>query len=394
MSINDQDGRVELIRSKDRYLSFYNTDPENTRIIEKLAEIYAQLGEKEEAENLYGKLLATDPDNPTFLFSLSNLLMSQARYQKAEKLLDQLINNGQKNQAIYYNLAYIYIETKRYNEAIELLQNKVNTEELPEANLLLARAYHHIHNIEEAIIVGKQAVKDTPENPQALGALALSYFDHGDYSEAITLSEKALFLDNANHQAKIILSGIAIEEQRFDDAKEHLDDIVKQHPNSGRGWFSLGLSHMATQQFDLAIEYIEKSLTLMPDFLGGYNTLAWAYISKNDLISAEKCLNRANAIDANLGDTHGGLAVVSALKGDIKNCKKNILIARRLDKNSFSAAFAQVLLENLRGNNDKADETMKNILNSQVIIGSQQQPTSLFDIAKKSLDKIEQASKK
>jgi tetratricopeptide (TPR) repeat protein len=383
------DNKTTLLESKKRYLSFHETDPGNVKIIEQLAEICVLLGEKAEAERLYGNLLKVDSENPNYNFALSSLYISQAQYQKAEILLEQLLKNGHHAQGIYYNLAYVKLETHQYDEAIYLLENQLQLEELPESVALLARAYHHTNDLEKAIELGTLAVLNTPDDPYKIGSLALSYFDYGNYEKATYWAQKALSLDKNNHQAMIIVSAIAIEEQRFDEAQEHLEKTVEHYPNSGRGWFSLGLSCMAMQQLDLAIEYINKSLELMPRFLGGYNTLAWAYIAKQDLDAAEKSLHIANSIDGNLGDTYGGLAVVYALKGQVEECKQNVLIARRLDKSSFPAAFAQVLLESIDGNTGKANQIMQNIFNTQVPIGIQQKPTSIFEIAKNSLDIIE-----
>jgi len=388
------DNKKTLLESKKRYLSFLETDPENVKIIEQLAEICVSLGEKTEAESLYEKLLNLEPENPIYSFALSSLYISQAQYQKAEVLLEQLVKNGHHAQGIYYNLAYVKLETHQHDEAIYLLENQLQLKEMPESITLLARAYHHTNDLEKAIELGTQAILNTPDDPYKIGSLALSYFDYGDYKEAAYWAKKALSLDENNHQAMVILSGIAIEEQRFGEAKGYLEKTVKRYPNSGRGWFSLGLSYMATQQLDLAVEHISKSLELMPNFLGGYNTLAWAYIAKEDLDAAEKTLHLANSIDGNLGDTYGGLAVVYALKGQKEDCKKNIIIARRLDKSSFSAAFAQVLLENIKGNNNKANQIMQNIFNTQVPIGAKQKPTSIFEIAKQSLNALEKDNRK
>ncbi len=71
--------------------------------------------------------------------------------------------------------------------------------------------------------------------------------------------------------------------------------------------------------------------------------LAWMQLLSGPLDAAEATLEHAKTIDHDFGETYGGLAVVAAMKGNASRAREMIRTALKLDRNSFSAAYASLL---------------------------------------------------
>ncbi len=69
---------------------------------------------------------------------------------------------------------------------------------------------------------------------------------------------------------------------------------------------------------------------------------------------AELAFDRVLALDRNFGETHGGLAVIAALQGREVDARASIKRALRLDPQSMSTQYAQMLLPQRDGRHKEA----------------------------------------
>lgn len=368
-----------IAKERDRYLQFHKADKDNINIISKLAELQMRCGEKTESEKLYITALQKEPKNANILFNIATLYMSESRYQEAKDTLYRLSSLGHQAPAITYNIAYCLVELGEHQEAVNLLDTISNQTEIQQTNKLLARAHHHLGDLEKGIQNAKEAIKLEPNNSEAYSTLALLLLDDAQFIEAKETAEKSLELNKNNSTAMTVMATVAMEEEDIIAAENYYSQTTKLHPTNGRAWNGLGLIHMLKQDLPTAIEHMEKSLQLMPTFIGGFNALGWAYIVNNDLDAAETTFLRANDVDANFGETHGGLAVIEAMRQNTLAAKKHMITAKRLDKNSFSAHFAESLLAANQGNQQKTQQIMNNIFNTEIELGTDKKKRKLKD---------------
>lgn len=115
---------------------------------------------------------------------------------------------------------------------------------------------------------------------------------------------------------------------------------------------------MLQQDLQQAASHFQRALQSMPDYVGGWHMLGWAQMMQRDLDASERSLNHALTLDRNFAETHGTLAALDAMKGDIASARQRLTIAQRLDPSSFSTQFAAALLE---------DPTLKNTQSQHII---------------------------
>lgn len=65
---------------------------------------------------------------------------------------------------------------------------------------------------------------------------------------------------------------------------------------------------------------------------------------RGELAEAEQTFRKALALDRNFGESHGGLAVVSALQGKKSEAEEGVQRALRLDPEGLSARYAEMVL--------------------------------------------------
>lgn len=90
--------------------------------------------------------------------------------------------------------------------------------------------------------------------------------------------------------------------------------------------------------------------------------LAWIYILRQDSAKAREALDQSYALDRNFGETHGGLAIVDVLDGKDEEARLSIRRALKLNPQSMSARYAEMLLLQKAGKTDEAVAVVNQVL--------------------------------
>src|SRR3546814_7885060 len=102
----------------------------------------------------------------------------------------------------------------------------------------------------------------------------------------------------------------------------------------------------------------------MPDHIGTWHALAWTQLLLGDIDAAEASYRSAYALDHNVGDSHGGLALVAVLRGDLDAAGQGIKRALRLDPQAMTARYAKTLLLEAQGDQSGSEALMHELLGS------------------------------
>ena len=100
----------------------------------------------------------------------------------------------------------------------------------------------------------------------------------------------------------------------------------------------------------------------MAEHIGTWHALAWCQLLEGDLAGAKHSFDKAYAIDRTFGETHGGFALVHALRGEHKEAEESIKRATRLDPTGQSALYARSVLLLDEGRPNEARKIVEGIL--------------------------------
>lgn len=356
---------IDELRSRlQRYQGFLQQDPNNIKLISDVADLHLQLGEFEQARDLLEKGLTQWPSQPTLLSGLASLTMATSEPDVAIRLLNNMLEMGQNNPVIYYNLAHAYLYANQPDKAKQALIKIKDTQSiLPQIPLLLARAQHHLGEMNEAIEHAQEYLNDHPDDPDALGVLALLFFDVENKVQAQLMAQKALSLDENNLNALLTQGSLALTTETADIAAGYFERVIARQPKNGRGWSGMGLADMLRLNLPKAIDDLKQAVKYMPTHIGTWHSLAWCQLLINDLHGAEDSFMQSMKIDRNFGETHGGLAVLHIMQGRSELAETEVKRAMRLNSNSFAGRYAESLLKS-KADPEKAQEIIKNILTS------------------------------
>src|SRR5262249_43560156 len=144
-----------------------------------------------------------------------------------------------------------------------------------------------------------------------------------------------------NTDARVVVANCLLEQQEVERAHAHFQNVAAAEPDNARAWIGLGLVQLYQQQPKLAVQTLQKALTIIPDNYGTVVTIGWAKLADKDYAGAERSFSHAIGMNRGFAESHGGLASALVLQRRTEEARQAIALAQRLDRNAFGAAFAQ-----------------------------------------------------
>lgn len=346
-----------------RLQAFLDNDPENPRLSADLADLALACGEIELARTTVQHMLDRHPSDPYFGLRMSSVAIAGGNFDEALALTEALLLVGHEDAAIRYNQAYALFSLHRFAEAKPVLQALYQAEApFPLVVRLLIRAHHYLGEVEEAIALATAFLAAHPENCDVAGMLSLLYFDNDDLAAAREWSQRALNDEPQNLDALLAAGGAALGAEDAETAKTLLLQAVSVQPRNGRVWANLGLADLLNFDLDAAEEKLLHAVKYMPEHIGTWHVLGWTQLLKKNIDGADTSFQNALALDENFGETHGGLAAVAAARGDWATAERCSKTARRLDPQSMSTNYAQILQMQSMGHADQAQRLIEGAL--------------------------------
>lgn len=360
---NDHSAR-DLAQSRlQRLQEFLEHDSDNVPLLLDAAELEMACGDPVVARGHVQRVLELQPGDARALHTLSAVAIAEKSYDEAIAIAEQLTGAGHDDPAIRYNLAYALLASGRPEDARDLLANLYEEEGVfPAVVRLLIRACHYTGELERAIDIASKHLQSHPEDADVAAMLSLLYFDADDLPSAQTWAKRALEETPANPDALLAAGGVALASEDTSSAREFLNRGISLDPASGRFWMNLALADLLDFELGSAEQKLEHAVRYMPDHIGTWHILGWVRLLQGKTDGAETCFRKAFALDENFGETHGGLAAIAAARGDWHTAEVHSKIARRLDPNSMSSYYANILKLQSEGRQDMAFKLIESAL--------------------------------
>ncbi|WP_444906289.1 tetratricopeptide repeat protein [Microbulbifer sp. SSSA008] len=356
---------MEDLKSKiDRLASFFKVDSQNRRLVIDLVEACLRAGELEKAEHYLNHGMTNWHDDPSLMFQRGMLHLYKGEYSIAIDVFSVLLGTEVPQDTVKYNIAWAQLALHQPQDTLQTLEGLETL--LPRAALLKARALHYQGHLEEAeqLLTFAKTSEETALEAETVSALLA--LDQEDNESARAKADEILTKSPRNVEANVIIGTLNLGDGELQAAENHFAVALAEKPSSGRGWLGEGLLALLRGEFSHATNSLQKAVDNMPTHLGTYNALAWAHICNGDLSNAEKTALRAKELEPRFSETLGTLAIINLLKGERNSAAVQAKVANRLSANSFAGRFAQALLESDSGEQEKAEEIVTQILNSEV----------------------------
>jgi tetratricopeptide (TPR) repeat protein len=341
-----------------RLVSYVAADPGNAALRADAAERALDAGEPQVARALLAAAGAEPGERELNLLGLAG--MELGHFDEAARSFQALIDRGVTACAVRFNLAWSLAMEKRFEAALSLLSPEV-TAALPQAAMLEVKLLHEAGEFDRAAQAGRRHMAAFPDDQGLAAAVSVLALDIEDLDLARSAASKA-----AGHpDATTTLGTLALGESKAAEAAGLFERALAQSDRLPRAWIGLGLARMIGKDGRAASD-IDRGAELFGDHIGSWIAAGWAHLVANDMATARQRFERVLRIDDNFAESHGSLAVADLLEGRPEEAARRIAVAKRLDRECFSAAFAQALLTARGGDPERARHMVDRILETPV----------------------------
>lgn len=267
-----------------------------------LGDVYLQNGKKEEAYEIYQKVLAAEPDNPMALFSMASYYEQTGQKELYQQQLDTLLLNKKVTPDTKINvMRQIIVENEQSSakdstQVIALFDRMMKQDQDdPQVPMLYAQYLLSKNMEQEAVPVLEQVVDLDPTNKAARLMLVSAAVKKEDYKQIIKVCEPGIeatpdaldlyyYLAIAYHQAEqadsvLSVCNRALEHITPDTRKEIISDFYS----------IMGDIYHTKKQMKEAYAAYDSALVYNPSNIGALNNYAY-YLSveRRDLDKAEE----------------------------------------------------------------------------------------------------------
>jgi tetratricopeptide (TPR) repeat protein len=214
---------------------------------------------------------------------------------------------------LLFNLGSVYQSAKDNNTAVALFKRAIAAGDTsPDTELALALGYFNFGNYDEAIKTCLHIVKQNPRFDQALLLLGRSYAGAAKNEQAAAAIRRALAVKPDCDQCYLHLSIVLMDLGRDTEAIGLLEKGIAINPTDASAHFQLGKALARQKQNTRAIGELQKAIDLDPNQDLAYYQLGRVFLAMGDREKAKTYLATAEAMkegrradaQARLSQTH------------------------------------------------------------------------------------------
>lgn len=298
------------------------------------------------ARQVVEALYVRDPGSYQKGIALAEVLFLEKKYEESRSLLSKLQTAG-KQDPDYFNL--LGMVCGGLNQLPEASQAVIEAIRLAptRSDLIfnLAGLYQKAGDNASAVKVLKQALAQGKVSPETHFALGLSYFNMGNFSEAVASFERSIKLRPNFYRAHFDLGRALAKLSKFDEALEAYKQALAVNPEFFAAHYEIALLLSAQQQTTAAIRHFKATVRLQPGHSDAHYQLGKIYLQQNQRVEAAAEFEKAIQSNPDNDAAYNGLARIHLLQGE--KAKAEQLLARLNErKQNRKAAFQEKISGN------------------------------------------------
>lgn len=341
--------RVDQLR---QYLS---VDPNNLSLRLELCDTLLDRGQSGDALDIVRQGLERYPDDSNLLYLLAVSERRLGNYADARQALERMTQGGVQAPPVWYELGIVLMQLNEPGPAAEKLALVVQSPQyqshFPDADMWLLRALHQSEQVDEAITHAEHVLSTDSTDARVWAALGTLYLDAGKLDAAgklmadctTALPEQLPVPVQAELQS--VGGFVALNNGDLASSTRHFEASLQCDGLFGRSLLGLGLVRAVGGNLPAAQGLLEQTVQAMPTHIGSWHALAWIQVVQDQIDEAEASFTAAMELDRNFGDSHGGLALIAALRGDRAKAREFSKRGFRLDKQSMNVVAAELVLQ-------------------------------------------------
>lgn len=293
-----------------------------------LAQQHHQAGALEKAQALYLRVLQAQPEHADALHMLGVLTFQLGRGEDAVNLITRAIKLNETFPRTHFNLAHILASlgqgetaVSHYQRAIELMPN------YPEAHCNLGKELRKLGRLEEAASHYQAAIQIDPDYAEPYNNLGSVLKLQGQLADAVGLYRKAIELQPEYAEAHFNLASVMHLLEDLEYAVVHYQQAISLNPELAKAHSNLGAALRTLGRMDESLQHFQRAVSLSP----------------------ESC------------EAHNNLSVYHERMSQVDLAEESNSIALGLAPDNADSLFVQGLLQQRRGDYDRARNTLESL---------------------------------
>lgn len=215
--------------------------PENVWYQQLYGSLMQKIGNLNEAEKTYLKLIELQPNKLSLIDDLASIYVANKKFKEAIELYSKLEEKYGKNDEFTFKIARTYVQAEKYNEAITTLEQNIigNKDANSQLISLLANLYNYKNQTDKAISLFESYL-NIDKYPELFMPLADLYYKVGEDTKALQTAEK-VFPNNAvdlDEKIKFLYNNLLVQSKLSDEnyqaAFNLCDKLIEQYPNEAK----------------------------------------------------------------------------------------------------------------------------------------------------------------
>ncbi|MHC5030228.1 MAG: serine/threonine-protein kinase [Planctomycetota bacterium] len=326
------------------------------------SQIYAKLGQKEQAAEAQAKGIATirtvigrEPDDAEAYFVLGYALYLKGQHDEAVAAFREAIRLEPDYAVSHANLGAALADKGEIDEAIAMYRKAIRLDpDQSQAHYNLGNALRDKGEINEAIAAFREAIRVDPDYVRAHYNLGNALRDKGEIDEAIAAFREAIRVDPDHALAHNNLGAALLDKGEIDEAIAACREAIRLQPDLALAPDNLGNALRDKGEIDEAIAAHREAIRLDSDNASAHNNLGNALLDNGGIDEAIAAYREAIRLQPDLALAHSNLGNALRVKGEIDEAIAACREAIRLEPDYASAHVSLGIALRNKGEIDEA----------------------------------------
>ncbi len=275
----------QAIKTLDRGLT---ADPENIDLLSNLATTYLRMGNVDDAEGVYTRIIDLEPTVFSHREKLARFYQRLKKPEKALALVREAVQLEPDNEDRWKSLLKHSKPADRENVLLEAIEALPHSMAL---RFLLGQYYEQNQEMPKAREIYEALASEEEASDEGLKAeVKLARLDLADQKQELANSRLEHVLKESPRQpdALVLKGQMALAEKEGAKAVQAFRTVLKDDPTQSAVQAMLGQGHLLSGEFDLAQESFEKAIELNSRQFNAHLALARLSLGKREFAKAQE----------------------------------------------------------------------------------------------------------
>jgi len=304
----DRDKEAEKV-----LLSFQDENGPEPSTSRLLAKIYLKAKDFPKASEQLAILSKFEKDNISLKIQRALIHMELRQNDEAIALLEELLEQAPELDKARFYLGALYLDKEQMKKSI------FHLEKIPpastyytDARVQISQIYKNQGDLGRAQKNLEEGIKNRPDLPEFVGALAIIYDTQKDYKKAEDLLKKSLPLFPESAQLRFYLGSVSDRLGKTEDSIQAFKDALEVDPDHVQSLNYLAYTYAELgKNLEEAMDMAEKALRLAPSDPFILDTVGWIHFRRGEYKEAQEFIEAAyrqkpdeSVIVEHLGDVY------------------------------------------------------------------------------------------